>query len=171
MLLPQLISLRYWQFTFLGWLPLPANYLGSQVPFGLPSPSPKQGDRCHAFGSDTFRPVATGQDGQPSPFSGGIHINTFAFGRSITIPSCPLFLPFLSRSFFIGSSYFLQMIAALFAAGLLLIAPANAFWRLPCSKPVLNSRVDPIINPGQPSAHSHTIMGSNGAPHCRKALA
>lgn len=62
------------------------------------------------------------------------------------------------------------MIATLFAAALLLIPPANAFWRMPCAKPVLNSRVDPIISPGQPSAHSHTIMGSNGAPRCRKAL-
>jgi hypothetical protein len=57
-------------------------------------------------------------------------------------------------------------VATLLAAGLLLTIPsANAFWRLPCSQPVLNSRVDPIVDPGKPSGHSHTIMGSNGAPH------
>ncbi|KAH9986130.1 hypothetical protein BJV77DRAFT_1030084 [Russula vinacea] len=52
-------------------------------------------------------------------------------------------------------------VATLLAAGLLLIPPANAFWRLQCSQPVLNSRVDPIVDPGKPSGHSHTIMGSN----------
>ncbi|KAF8494105.1 hypothetical protein F5888DRAFT_1617148 [Russula emetica] len=53
------------------------------------------------------------------------------------------------------------MIVTLFAAGLLLIPSANAFWRLPCSKPIMNARVDPIISPGIPSSHSHAIMGSN----------
>ncbi|KAI9462050.1 hypothetical protein F5148DRAFT_236708 [Russula earlei] len=45
-----------------------------------------------------------------------------------------------------------------FWLGLLLIASANAFWRLPCTKPVLNARVDPIVNPGKASGHAHTIM-------------
>jgi Domain of unknown function (DUF1996) len=62
------------------------------------------------------------------------------------------------------------MIVALFAAGLLLVPSANAFWRLPCSKPVMNARVDPIISPGIPSSHSHAIMGSNGAPHHKASL-
>ncbi|KAI9453461.1 WSC domain-containing protein [Lactarius psammicola] len=48
-----------------------------------------------------------------------------------------------------------------FAAGLLLVPSANAFWRLPCATPVLNARVDPIIAPGKANSHSHTIMGSN----------
>ncbi|KAH9971393.1 hypothetical protein BGW80DRAFT_1322198 [Lactifluus volemus] len=52
------------------------------------------------------------------------------------------------------------MILSLFAAALL-APPVNAFWRLPCAKPVLNARVDPIIAPGGPSSHLHTIMGSN----------
>lgn len=55
------------------------------------------------------------------------------------------------------------MILSIFAAGLLLVPSANAFWRLPCAVPVLDARVDPIVNPGRPSGHSHTIMGSNGA--------
>jgi len=49
-----------------------------------------------------------------------------------------------------------------FAVGLLLISSVNAFFRLPCAKPVLNARVDPIVNPGKASGHAHTIMGSEG---------
>ena len=49
-----------------------------------------------------------------------------------------------------------------FAVGLLLISSVNAFFRLPCAKPVLNARVDPIVNPGKASGHAHTIMGSGG---------
>ncbi|KAI0301542.1 hypothetical protein B0F90DRAFT_1667895 [Multifurca ochricompacta] len=52
------------------------------------------------------------------------------------------------------------MIVSLFVLGLLLFPSANAFWRLPCAKPVLNARVDPIVSPGKASGHSHTIMGS-----------
>ncbi|KAH9055333.1 putative WSC domain protein [Lactarius vividus] len=48
-----------------------------------------------------------------------------------------------------------------FAAGLLLVPSAHAFWRLPCAIPVVNSRIDPIISPGKASSHAHTIMGSN----------
>ncbi|KFX92577.1 hypothetical protein V490_05312 [Pseudogymnoascus sp. VKM F-3557] len=47
-------------------------------------------------------------------------------------------------------------------AALLAIAPADAFWRLPCRAPLLYERSDPIVNPGTSSAHSHTIMGGNG---------
>ncbi|KAI9462049.1 WSC domain-containing protein [Russula earlei] len=53
------------------------------------------------------------------------------------------------------------MILSFFVAGLLLVPLANAFWRLPCAKPVLDGRIDPIINPGRASGHVHTIMGSN----------
>ncbi|KAI0245871.1 hypothetical protein BJV78DRAFT_1079384, partial [Lactifluus subvellereus] len=38
---------------------------------------------------------------------------------------------------------------------------ANAFFRLPCAKPVVDARIDPIINPGRASSHLHTIMGSS----------
>jgi hypothetical protein len=47
-------------------------------------------------------------------------------------------------------------------AALLPIAPANAFWRIPCKAPLLYERADPIVNPGAVSPHSHTIMGGNG---------
>ncbi|OBT83248.1 hypothetical protein VE02_08150 [Pseudogymnoascus sp. 03VT05] len=47
-------------------------------------------------------------------------------------------------------------------AALLAIAPADAFWRLPCRAPLLYERTDPIVNPATTSAHSHTIMGGNG---------
>lgn len=55
-----------------------------------------------------------------------------------------------------------EMILSIFAASLLLVPTANAFWRLPCAMPVLDARVDPIVSPGGPSSHVHTIMGSNG---------
>ena len=123
-----------------------------------------QADEGGAFESNTFRAVATHHDGLSNP---AIDINTFALGQLITIHSCPLFLSF-SSLFLFWSSYSLQMISTLFAAGLLLIPSVNAFWRLPCAKPVLNSRVDPIVAPGGPSGHGHTIMGSSGALHHRK---
>lgn len=41
-------------------------------------------------------------------------------------------------------------------------APAAAFWRLPCKTPIVVERADPVVNPGKPSGHVHTIMGGNG---------
>lgn len=43
-----------------------------------------------------------------------------------------------------------------------LAAPAAAFWRLPCKSPLVVERVDPIVAPGNVSAHVHTVMGGNG---------
>ena len=54
------------------------------------------------------------------------------------------------------------MIFSILAVGFLLVPSADAFWRLPCSQPVLDARVDPIATPGKPSPHAHTIMGSDG---------
>lgn len=100
------------------------------------------------------------------PFPSVIHINTFVF-RSVhhhsKLPSLPLLS--VAPFFFSGPSYLLRMIVTLFAAGLLLVPSVNAFWRLPCSQPVVNARIDPIISPGVPSGHSHTIMGSSGASY------
>ena len=42
-----------------------------------------------------------------------------------------------------------------------LFRPATAFWRLPCISPLVVARADPIISPGIPSGHVHTIMGGN----------
>lgn len=36
----------------------------------------------------------------------------------------------------------------------------NAFWRMGCST-ILNGRIDPIVNPGKLSTHSHTIVGGS----------
>lgn len=36
----------------------------------------------------------------------------------------------------------------------------NAFWRMGCSI-ILNGRIDPIVNPGKLSTHSHTIVGGS----------
>lgn len=43
-----------------------------------------------------------------------------------------------------------------------LAAPAAAFWRLPCKSTLVVERADPIISPGNVSAHVHQIMGGNG---------
>ncbi|KAK7999233.1 WSC domain-containing protein [Apiospora marii] len=47
--------------------------------------------------------------------------------------------------------------------GIASLAPraAEAFWRLPCSSPVVMERADPIADPGMVSTHMHTVMGSN----------
>ncbi|KAI0474339.1 WSC domain-containing protein [Xylaria cf. heliscus] len=42
-----------------------------------------------------------------------------------------------------------------------LAARVDAFWRLPCSSPVVVQRADPIMDPNTVSQHVHTIMGSN----------
>ncbi|KAN0140551.1 protein of unknown function (DUF1996) domain containing protein [Lactarius tabidus] len=52
------------------------------------------------------------------------------------------------------------MIVTLLALGLLFVPSSHAFFRLPCAQPVLNARVDPIVSPGKPSGHMHSIMGS-----------
>lgn len=36
----------------------------------------------------------------------------------------------------------------------------NAFWRMGCST-MINGRIDPIVNPGRLSSHSHTIVGGS----------
>ncbi|KAI9844685.1 MAG: hypothetical protein M1837_005427 [Sclerophora amabilis] len=43
-----------------------------------------------------------------------------------------------------------------------LVAPASAFFKLPCAKPLVTERADPVVNPGTVSGHLHTIMGGNG---------
>ncbi|GAW13066.1 hypothetical protein ANO14919_024440 [Xylariales sp. No.14919] len=42
-----------------------------------------------------------------------------------------------------------------------LVVQTDAFWRLPCSSPVVVQRADPIMYPDAVSDHTHTIMGSN----------
>ncbi|KAF8267409.1 hypothetical protein EI94DRAFT_1324975 [Lactarius quietus] len=76
-----------------------------------------------------------------------------------SIHSRPSLLSFC-RSFFHFLLY--KMIVTLLTIGLLLIPSSHAFWRLPCAKPVLNARADPIVSFGKPSSHGHTIMGSSG---------
>ncbi|CAE6514856.1 unnamed protein product [Rhizoctonia solani] len=42
-----------------------------------------------------------------------------------------------------------------------LLGSANAFFRLPCTDPIIHERIDPIISPGQkPSNHVHTVHGA-----------
>lgn len=53
---------------------------------------------------------------------------------------------------------------ALITGGLALLGalPIDAFWRLECRGRLDVARIDPIINPGVPSGHSHSLHGSNG---------
>ncbi|KAL2862564.1 DUF1996 domain-containing protein [Aspergillus lucknowensis] len=39
---------------------------------------------------------------------------------------------------------------------------ADAFWRLPCRGRSGLARMDPLVTPGEPSYHVHTVHGSNG---------
>ncbi|KAI0039451.1 hypothetical protein FA95DRAFT_1577588 [Auriscalpium vulgare] len=51
------------------------------------------------------------------------------------------------------------MLFSFAAASLFLLPSVHAFWRMPCTKPVLDGRYDPIVSPGVASSHAHTIMG------------
>lgn len=67
----------------------------------------------------------------------------------------------------LGKRRFLEMHAsraiAFFGALITFFAgPVAAFWKVPCTSPVLHERADPIVNPGQVAGHAHTIMGGNG---------
>lgn len=48
-----------------------------------------------------------------------------------------------------------------FAFGLLLLL-VDAFWRMPCDNYNGTYRLDPIMSPGQLSAHAHTLHGGSG---------
>ena len=51
------------------------------------------------------------------------------------------------------------------AAGVLLLAPPVwGYWRVPCSGVVGIGRIDPIVSPGKPAGHMHTIKGGSGEP-------
>jgi len=48
------------------------------------------------------------------------------------------------------------------ALGLLAYAaPGYAYWRMSCPGRVATERIDPIVAPGQVSAHVHTVSGGN----------
>ncbi|KAI9826427.1 MAG: hypothetical protein M1826_006636 [Phylliscum demangeonii] len=57
---------------------------------------------------------------------------------------------------------FTPLHARLAAVLLALAGPSAAFWKIPCTSPLLHERADPVVNPGQVSSHAHTIMGGNG---------
>ena len=56
----------------------------------------------------------------------------------------------------------MQVNAAAVGALVALASPAAAFFKVPCTSPVVVERADPIIDPGKVSAHVHTVMGGNG---------
>lgn len=39
---------------------------------------------------------------------------------------------------------------------------ADAFWRLPCRGRSALARMDPLMDPGSPSYHVHSVHGSGG---------
>ncbi|KAG9083115.1 hypothetical protein FRC07_014011, partial [Ceratobasidium sp. 392] len=52
-------------------------------------------------------------------------------------------------------------LASLFVA-LLASGSANAWFRVACTDPLVQERVDPVVSPGKaPSQHVHTIHGAN----------
>ncbi|KAI9792686.1 MAG: hypothetical protein M1816_001785 [Peltula sp. TS41687] len=57
----------------------------------------------------------------------------------------------------------INLVPAFFGALIISLAgPATAFWKVPCSSPLVVERADPIISPGKVSSHAHTILGGNG---------
>lgn len=54
----------------------------------------------------------------------------------------------------------MTMLKSLIAASV--VGSAHAFWRMECPGRVGLARMDPIVDPGEVSAHVHAIHGSGG---------
>ncbi|EEP79094.1 conserved hypothetical protein [Uncinocarpus reesii 1704] len=52
-------------------------------------------------------------------------------------------------------------LAAIAVSLITLMAPVMGFWRLPCRGVLTVARIDPIVDPGIPSMHAHSIHGPN----------
>ena len=48
------------------------------------------------------------------------------------------------------------------AALLVNLDQASALWRMQCDGVLADARIDPLVHPGVPSAHLHTLHGGNG---------
>jgi hypothetical protein len=55
----------------------------------------------------------------------------------------------------------MQLVAPSVLSLLALPASVSAFWRLGCKGNLVVDRLDPIVNPGAVSGHTHTIVGGN----------
>ena len=55
-------------------------------------------------------------------------------------------------------------------AAAMLMGTADAFWRMECRGRSALARIDPLVNPGDFSAHAHTVAGSSGKNHIDFAL-
>jgi hypothetical protein len=55
---------------------------------------------------------------------------------------------------------------AILAASLALTGTVDAFWRMPCRSQTGIARLDPLMDPGDISAHVHTITGGGGEYEC-----
>jgi len=54
-------------------------------------------------------------------------------------------------------------INAAFAATILtFVIYTDAFWRMECHFDIGLARIDPLVSPGAPSSHMHSVFGSNG---------
>lgn len=51
-----------------------------------------------------------------------------------------------------------------------LAGTASAFWRMECPGRLGVARIDPIVNPGDVSAHAHSLHGSSGTLQPRPYL-
>ncbi|KAG9080092.1 hypothetical protein FS749_008127 [Ceratobasidium sp. UAMH 11750] len=50
-----------------------------------------------------------------------------------------------------------------FVAALAMASGTNAWFRLACTAPLVQERVDPVVQPGTtPSQHVHTVHGGSG---------
>jgi hypothetical protein len=56
----------------------------------------------------------------------------------------------------------MKILLAIVSTALTFAGNAAAFWRMPCRSQTGIARMDPIVDPGQISAHVHTITGSGG---------
>ena len=50
----------------------------------------------------------------------------------------------------------------LMAMAALLVPSVQAFWRVSCAGVTGIGLIDPIVSPGKPSSHIHTIKGASG---------
>jgi hypothetical protein len=55
----------------------------------------------------------------------------------------------------------MKSVASFSAAAAILSGSANAFWRMPCTDRTALARLDPIVDKGTASSHSHTIHGGS----------
>ena len=59
---------------------------------------------------------------------------------------------------------------AILATKVLLVSYVDAFWRMECRFQTGIGRLDPLVDPGQISAHVHTFTGGAGRSYITDAV-